>query len=139
MPHADILLIEDDDVLCDLVKRNLQARGYVVHTASDAEHALLSLRRQPYDLVILDINLPDHTGWDVLRYAQQEGIMSLRNLDDQQQVLPVVVLSAVRVNIRHLSEFRPLAYLPKPFPMDALLRIAAETAARKLEHTVADQ
>jgi DNA-binding response OmpR family regulator len=45
--------------------------------------------------------------------------------------LPVVVLSAVRVSPRRLQEFHPLAYLPKPFPMEAILRLAAEAAQRR--------
>jgi hypothetical protein len=40
------------------------------------------------------------------------------------------VLSAVRVSQQRLAEFHPLAYLPKPFPMEALLRLAAEAAQR---------
>jgi hypothetical protein len=40
------------------------------------------------------------------------------------------VLSAVRVSPHRLAEFHPLAYLPKPFPMEALLRLAAEAALR---------
>ncbi len=46
---------------------------------------------------------------------------------------PVVVLSAVRVSPGRLAEFRPLAYLPKPFPIEALLRLAAEAASRRNE------
>ena len=45
--------------------------------------------------------------------------------------LPVVVLSAVRVSPGRLAEFRPLAYLPKPFPIEALLRLAAEAVSRR--------
>ncbi len=53
--------------------------------------------------------------------------------------LPVVVLSAVRVSPRRLQEFHPLAYLPKPFPMDAILRLAAEAAKRRNGDEVHEQ
>ena len=79
------------------------------------------LRAQAFDLVVLDINLPDQTGWDVLRVARSEG-----RLHPEGGKLPVVVLSAVHVSPGRLSEFRPLAYLPKPFPLEALLRLAAD-------------
>ena len=128
MQGAHILLVEDDDVLCDLVRRNLLARGHEVKLAADAESALMSLRSEHFDLVFLDINLPDKTGWDVLRTAQQEGILCPQDLNGHKQVFPVVVLSAVKVSPRRLAEFHPLAYLPKPFPMEALLRLAAEVA-----------
>ena len=128
MPGAQILLVEDDDILCDVVGRNLRARGHMVNVAHDTQSALDYLHAKDFDLIILDINLPDQTGWDVLRVAQQEGYLHPREGDGGK--LPVVVLSAVRVSPRRLAEFRPLAYLPKPFPMDALLRLAAEAAQR---------
>jgi DNA-binding response OmpR family regulator len=128
MPGAQILLVEDDDVLCDVIGRNLRARGHTVIVAPDMQSALANLRVKNFDLIILDINLPDQTGWDVLRVAQQEGC--LRSHEEDGDKLPVVVLSAVRVSPRRLAEFHPLAYLPKPFPMDALLRLAAEAAQR---------
>ena len=63
--------------------------------------------------MLLDINLPDRSGWDVLR--------DLRG----GQGGATVIISAVRVSADRLAEFRPLAYLPKPFPLEALLRLVA--------------
>ena len=131
MPGARILLVEDDAVLRDLLERNLQVRGHDVRIAEDARTALDYLRDSPFDLVVLDINLPDQTGWEVLRTAQREGWLRPQEIDGDSQKLPVVVLSAVRVSPRRLLEFHPLAYLPKPFPMEALLRLAAEAASRR--------
>ncbi len=129
--RAHILLIEDDDVLRDLVCRNLRARQYDVSLAEDAQRALVFLRATTFDLILLDINLPDQTGWELLRTALREGRVQLQQIDKERFLLPVVVLSAVRVSPLRLAEFHPLAYLPKPFPMDALLRLAAEAAQRK--------
>ncbi len=131
MNGARILLVEDDEVLCDLVNRNLEARGHEVSIAEDAHKALTFLRATTYDLIVLDINLPDQTGWDILRAALSEGSIKPLVIEGQGEKLPVVVLSAVRVGPGRLAEFHPLAYLPKPFPMDALLRLAAEAAQRR--------
>ena len=131
MTEARILLVEDDEVLRGLVARNLQARGYDVRLADDAQTALAQLRATPFDLVLLDINLPDETGWEVLRTAQREGWLQPRMIDGEKFKLPVVILSAVRVSSQRIAEFHPLAYLPKPFPMEAILRLAAEAAGRK--------
>jgi DNA-binding response OmpR family regulator len=128
---ARILLVEDDEVLRELMERNLCVRHHEVSIAVDAESALVHLRTRAFDLVILDINLPDLSGWDVLRIAIREGCLQLQNMGAHGERLPVVVVSAVRVSPRRLSEFRPLAYLPKPFPMDALLRLAVEAAERR--------
>ena len=135
MPGARILLVEDDEVLCDLIKRNLEARQHEVRIGADARSAVEWLRACPFDLVLLDINLPDQTGWDVLRSVRQDGLLSLLQSTDVSEpaMFPVVVLSAVRVSPRRLAEFHPLAYLPKPFPMEALLRLAAEAGQRRSE------
>ena len=125
------MLVEDDEVLCDLVNRNLEARGHEVNIAEDAHKALVFLRNTTYDLIVLDINLPDQTGWDVLRSALSEGYLKPLVVEGQGEKLPVVILSAVRVGPGRLAEFHPLAYLPKPFPMDALLRLAMEAAQRR--------
>ncbi len=137
MQGARILLVEDDEVLCDLVRRNLEARGHEVSIAGDAESAIVHLQKNHFDLVILDINLPDRTGWDVLRSAQRDHLLLPQTIDDQAGVLPVIVLSAVRVSLTRLAEFHPQAYLPKPFPMDALLRMAAAAAVRREAHFTA--
>lgn len=142
-----ILLVEDDAVLRDLVRRNFQARGYEVHLAADARSALAHLQAAPVDLVVLDINLPDQSGWEVLRIAQQHGWLRPQTHQENKReeereeiaVLPVVVLSAVRVSPARLREFHPLAYLPKPFPMEALLRLAAGAADHQNDDSVPAQ
>ncbi|GAC1615927.1 MAG: hypothetical protein NVS4B11_03520 [Ktedonobacteraceae bacterium] len=138
MRGARILLVEDDDVLRDLIERNLHVRGHDVSIAENVQEALTHLREGSFDLTFLDINLPDKTGWDILRIARQEGVLQAQDFDGEGQKLPVVVLSAVRISPNRLAEFHPLAYLPKPFPMDALLRLAAEAAQRREEKEFSD-
>ncbi len=133
MPANTILLVEDDAVLRDLLWRNLRARGHEVRLAEDAGQALAELRASPVDLVVLDINLPDQTGWEVLRVAQREGWLRLQPQSDGRPKLPVVVVSAVRVSLARLKEFALLACLPKPFPIDALLRVTEECAQHNQE------
>src|SRR4051794_609460 len=124
MPGARMLLVEDNPILRDLLQRNLEARQHQVHVAGDAQSALMALRFSSFDLVVLDINLPDQTGWEILRMGQREGCLQAQALGDESAKLPVVVVSAVRVSLERLKEFPLLAYLPKPFPIEALLRLA---------------
>ncbi len=133
MQGAHILLIEDEYILCNLISRNLRARNHEVSITDTVQGALEHLRSAHFDLLVLDINLSDKTGWDVLRTACREGYLSPQKVDSPAWKLPVVILSAVRIGPARLAEFHPLAYLPKPFPMDALLRLAAEAAHRKHE------
>lgn len=131
MAGGRILLVEDDAILRDLLRRNLEARQHEVRIADDAQSALDALRSATFDLVVLDINLPDQTGWEVLRIAEHEGSLLPQVRDGNEPRLPVVVVSAVRVSLARLKEFPLLAYLPKPFPIEALLRLAEEAAERK--------
>jgi len=108
-------------VFRQIVARNLRARGREVHEAETAHEALTRLSRQAPDLILLDINLPDRSGWDLLRQLQAQG-----------QKVPVIIVSAVRVGEDRLSEFKPLAYLPKPFALEALLRLVENGDAPKV-------
>lgn len=129
-PQTRILLVEDDGVLSEVIGRNLQARRYRVDMAHDGLTALELLRDHTFDLIFLDIDLPGHTGWEVLRIASREGYLPTHIAEGQRQVIPVVVLSAVRISLERLAEFQILAYLPKPFPMETLLRFASQAAIR---------
>jgi DNA-binding response OmpR family regulator len=106
----DVLLVEDEVALADVIARNLRARGHRVSQAGTAEAALLSMANEWPEALVLDINLPDGTGWEVLR----------RLSDHDRSRLHVVVISAAPVSQRRVAEFRPAHVLLKPFPLDAL-------------------
>ncbi len=112
--YQKILVVEDDEALASVISQNLVARGHDVVLATTAEQALTRIVEDQPDLILLDIMLPDRPGWEILR--RLEGY-------DIAIAPPVVVISAVRVSPERLREFHPLAYLPKPFPLDALLRV----------------
>ncbi|HEY8766120.1 MAG TPA: response regulator [Dehalococcoidia bacterium] len=115
-----VLLVEDEATLRGIITRNLAARGHTVTEAASAREALARLSEARPNLMLLDISLPDRSGWDVLREMRR-----------QDKNVPVVITSAVRVSQERIDEFRPLAFLPKPFSLEALLRIVA--AARPKE------
>jgi len=110
--YRTILVVEDEATLRQVITRNLEARGHAVRGAETATEALRHLSDWTPDLMLLDINLPDRSGWDVLRELRERGMQ-----------VETVIVSAVRVGPARLEEFRPVAYLPKPFPLDALLRL----------------
>lgn len=108
----DILLVEDEAEFRQVVARNLIGRGHRVREAATASQAIEMATASAPDLMLLDINLPDRSGWDVFRELQWRRVE-----------IATVVVSAVRVSPARLAEFKPLAYLPKPFPLESLLRI----------------
>ena len=107
-----ILLVEDELRLRRTLVRSLEGRGYRVVEAATAAEAVTSALTTPFAVMLLDVNLPDATGWDVLRQLRAVGCD-----------VPVVVLSAVPPNPTRVREFRPVGVLYKPFPIDALLRL----------------
>jgi DNA-binding response OmpR family regulator len=111
-----VLLVEDEAALADVIGRNLRARGHSVTLAPTAEAALLSLAAERPDILLLDVNLPDMTGWDILRRLDE----------DDRRRLSVVVISAAPISPKRIEEFKPARCLMKPFPIDALLRTLSD-------------
>lgn len=108
---TSLLLVEDEEPLRHILALQLRGRGYEVEEAASAEDAALALAAglRP-SLVLLDLNLPGGTGWDLLRAGQ------LHDAGDP----PVVIASAVTVDPRRLAEYAIAGYLPKPFAVETL-------------------
>ena len=116
-----VLVVEDELPLRRILTLNLARRGYTVAEAgsvAEAQEAIVA-SGLTFDLILLDINLPDQTGWDLLRFLQARAGAAM-----QQDTLPkVIVITAVRPPQCRLEEFYPAAVLLKPFPISALLRL----------------
>ena len=117
--YRRVLIVEDEATLRRIIAINLSSRGLLVSEAGTAEAAVGAVTHERPDLILLDINLPDRTGWDVLR-----------ELRSRETEVPTIVISAVRANPSRLAEFHPVAYLPKPFPIEALLRLVFTVPGR---------
>lgn len=112
-----ILLVEDDPSLNSNIKEALEAEMHHVDTAFDGLIAERMLRKQVYDCVILDINLPGKNGYDVCR-----------DMRSQQLKTPVIILTAFDELEDKVKGFDNGAddYLTKPFYMRELsLRVNA--------------
>lgn len=64
---AEILLVEDDDMLRDAFRMLLENAGYVVHEAATAAQAIEAATARPPAAILLDLGLPDRPGLDVVR------------------------------------------------------------------------
>jgi DNA-binding response OmpR family regulator len=109
-----VLLVEDDEALATILVRHLEAHGIVTAVAESAGEAdrLLDMGLRP-DLLLLDINLPDETGWSVLRGPAYAAAGRP----------PVIVVTATQVPSSRLREFEVAGYLPKPFALATLMEI----------------
>ena len=122
-----ILVVEDDALLADGLTRVLARAGHAVDHAITGRHADLLLRDEPFDLVVLDVGLPDIDGFEVLR--------RLRLRQASINVLVLTARDAVEDRVRGL-DLGADDYLTKPFSVTefearvrALLRRAAGPAA----------
>jgi DNA-binding response OmpR family regulator len=112
-----ILLVEDEEKVARFIERGLKAELYVVDIASDAKTALHHLDHFSYELTILDLNLPDISGHEVLRSIRKSNRM-----------LPVLILTARDSIADKVENFELGAddYLTKPFSFTELvLRVKA--------------
>lgn len=110
---ARILIVEDDYALERVLLLTLAKRGYSVAETGSMSEALVMAQATdpPFDLIILDINLPDDTGWELLRRLRLTG----------KPLPPVIVATAIRPPAERITEFAPAGVLVKPYPITALL------------------
>jgi DNA-binding response OmpR family regulator len=113
-----VLLVEDETALADVIARNLRARHHDVVVSATAEAALLEMAEAWPDAVILDVNLPDLTGWEILR----------RLGESDRRKLSVIIISAAPISRKRIEEFKPDHTLQKPFPIDALVRMLPQAS-----------
>ena len=109
-----ILVVEDDEPLANLLKRVLEGIGHQVKMANSGAAAIREATATRPDLVILDVNLPDTSGFDVCRI--------LRNLY-HPSILPVLMFTGLNQPIDQLRGFAhgADAYLTKPCEMSELV------------------
>jgi two-component system OmpR family response regulator len=71
--HGGLLVVDDEPFLCDAVAASLRFLGFDVTTAGTGANALRLARDRPFDLVVLDVILPDTDGFEVVRRLRAEG------------------------------------------------------------------
>jgi two-component system OmpR family response regulator len=106
-----VLLIEDDATLGRALQEFLTGQGYAVDWLAEGQRALIAVKNYTYDLVVLDLNLPDLDGLEVLKSFRREG-----------RYLPVLVLTARDALVDRVAGLDAGAddYLSKPFELDEL-------------------
>src|SRR5579859_827300 len=114
-----ILVVDDEQLITDVVTEVLTDEGYTVRVVHDGASALLSIRTEPPDLVILDVAMPVMTGEELLHTLRTGGYGRL----------PIIISTAGLHPERFLTEGAN-AILHKPFDLDQLLA----TVARVLSH-----
>lgn len=114
-----ILVVEDDQNLSKLVVYNLNKADYEAETAFSGEEALEKLKQESFDLVLLDIMLPEMDGFEVCKRIRK---------DKKHSALPVIMVSAKGEEVDKILGFELGVddYVVKPFsPRELILRVGA--------------
>jgi signal transduction histidine kinase len=124
--QAFILVVDDNDMNCDLLVRRLQREGHQVAAASDGRQALVQMEANRFDVVLLDIMMPEMNGFEVLERLKAEP---------EWQHIPVIVVSAAddMASIIKGIELGAEDYLTKPVnPLLLQARVNASLERKRL-------
>ncbi len=117
-----ILLVEDEKRMADFVTKGLKEERYVVDVAHNGEDALFLVDINPYDLIILDLMLPDTNGLAICKH--------IRNKKMDTPILIITAKDSVRDKVKGL-DFGADDYLTKPFSFDEFLARVRALLRRK--------
>jgi two-component system, cell cycle response regulator len=105
---ASILVVDDDPINRMVLTRDLEREGHRVATAQDGVRALEALRAEPFDIVLLDVLMPELDGYETLAQIER---------DEKLRHVPVIMVSALEDidSVVRCIEMGAADYLPKPF------------------------
>ena len=126
-PPASILVVDDTSANLQVLDGMLKDRGYKVRPVPSGKLALQAARRDPPDLILLDINMPEMNG-----YAVCEELKA----DDKLKGIPVIFISALTEQLDKVKAFATggVDYITKPFQMEELhARVETHLKLRRLQ------
>jgi CheY-like chemotaxis protein len=121
-----LLIVDDNEINRDVLARRLGPQGYTTVAAENGRKALEMVRTQKFDLLLLDIMMPELNGYEVLRHLKADShlrdipVIMISALDDMDSIVRCIKLGAED-------------YLPKPFdPVLLRARIGASLEKKRL-------
>ena len=124
---ASILAVDDTPANLQVLAGMLKDRGYKVRPVPSGKLALLAAQRDPPDLILLDINMPEMNGYEVCEHLKA---------DDNLKGIPVIFISALSEQLDKVKAFTSggVDYLTKPFQMEELhARVETHLKLRRLQ------
>jgi DNA-binding NtrC family response regulator len=109
---GSILIVDDEKEIVESLEELLKTEGYQIDTAGTADESLQKRAREPFDLVLLDVNLPDSNGLDVLRAIKRDS--------PETAVIMITAYDSSQVAFRASREGAE-SYITKPWDNDKLL------------------
>lgn len=129
----DILIVDDTPANLDLLCGMLRDRGYRVRVATSGPRALAAVRAERPDLMLLDVNMPGMSGYDVCRQMKS---------DEELRGIPVIFVSALDEVVDKVRAFESggADYVTKPFQFgEVLARIDNQLRIQRLQHDLEER
>jgi CheY-like chemotaxis protein len=117
-----ILVVDDDDSICDVIEAVLSDEGYEVLCARNGRHALRMLQERAPALVLFDLVMPDQSGADFIKACRQVP----------NESVPMIVVSAMANLDQIAAQIGADGFVAKPFDLTHLLETVA-TALGSIE------
>ena len=118
MPEkVSILIVDDDEETLETISDILQEKGFYTETAKTGKEALAKAEKRVFNVVLLDIKLPDMTGIEVLRALSEKHLPTMTIM---------ITANATMQNAVDANNFGASAYLLKPIDPETLLRAIKE-------------
>jgi len=121
--QAKILVVDDEESICELCVRTLRRYGYDATSTASSHQALEMLRQQGFDLLLLDVRMPEMDGLEVMR--------QVREFTPDMAIVVMTGYASVEAAIEAVKQ-GAADFLPKPFQLDNL-RLAVSGALAKRE------
>ena len=124
---ASILVVDDTPANLQVLAGMLKDRGYKVRPVPSGKLALLAAGRDPPDLILLDINMPEMNGYEVCEHLKA---------DDKLKGIPIIFISALTEHLDKVKAFATggVDYITKPFQMEELhARVETHLKLRRLQ------
>jgi len=122
--RVEILVLDDEAIVCERLKDYLENEGYLVETLVDSQQAIERLRQKPFDVVITDLKMKGPTGLDIVHFIRQQ---------DQHTQMIIITGFATLEAARDAEYCEVVDFIHKPFRLDQLgsaVKKAAKKAAR---------
>ena len=133
-PHTQsILIVDDTPALATLMMRMLTERGYNSRSALSGKLALQAARTDPPDLILLDINMPEMSGYEVCEQLKADAAL---------KDIPVIFISGLNDAIDKVKAFRVggVDYVTKPFQFEEVhARVETHLRIRSLQLQLSEQ
>jgi putative two-component system response regulator len=124
---ASILIVDDTPANLQVLAGMLKDRGYKVRPVPSGKLALAAAQRDPPDLILLDINMPDMNGYQVCEHLKADGTL---------KGIPIIFISALTEQLDKVKAFATggVDYITKPFQMEELhARVETHLKLRRLQ------